>query len=99
MTEQTKAPDKKPIRDAASYVVTDMRDELMWMADDAELAGLMRGEKKAIAERKWKRAQPGETVKGLPAMSVASLLAKRWIVKPGEPWQVNPAKAPAGGDA
>lgn len=93
------APDVKPapskLRDPNAYVVTDVRDELMWMADDAQLAAHAKGERRPLAERKFARARPGETVKNLPATSVPGLLAARWIVKPGQPWQIkNPAPPP-----
>lgn len=82
--------------DAGSYTVTDVRDELIWVVDETQLASILAGSKVALADRKVKRAKPGETVTGLPAVSIKGLLADGWIVKVGEPWQIR-AKVEGGG--
>lgn len=86
-------PPPSKLRDPNAYVVTDMRDEIAWMSDDAQLAAWAKGERRERSERKWKTAKPGETVKGLPATSTPWMLADGWIVKPGQPWRINPDKS------
>lgn len=71
-----------PHRDPGPYVVTDAREFLMIMTDDAQLAAIVGGARLPIAERAWRRAYPGETVTDLPRKSVAGLLADGLIRRP-----------------
>jgi hypothetical protein len=68
--------------------VTDVRQELSWPADDAELAGILKGARTPLSARKLSRAKSGDTVTGLPLASVPGLLARGWIVRPGQPWRI-----------
>ena len=81
-------PSPSKLRDPAPYVVTDVRQELCWPADDAELSGILKGARTPLSARKLARGRPGDTVTGLPASSVPGLLARGWIVKPGQPWRI-----------
>lgn len=92
---EPKPAGSKPLRDPAPYVVTDVRQELVWMSDDAQLAAWTKGERLPLSSRRMARALPGETVKGLPAVSVPGLLASRWIVKPGSEWRIKNPPAPS----
>ncbi len=96
MTAAPAAPKVKSLRDPAAYTVTDVRTDIQWMADDAQLASLQGGGPRLpLADRKWHRAKSGETVKGLPLTSVAYMLEQRIIVKAGQEWRiVNPPATP-----
>lgn len=105
MADQPKDKDK-PIRSADVFAVTDIMVDFwpdgsvksdgmfFWMSDDAQLRGLMRGERTPRSERKWARALPGQQAKGIPLMSLPGLLAKRQLVPAGQEWRLRYPPAP-----
>lgn len=75
-----KAP-AKPLRDPAAYVVTDLREGIYIMTDDAQLAAVLSGADVPLAGRAMKFYPSGSTVTGIPTVSVAEMLASGIIRK------------------
>jgi len=74
-------PAAKALRDPAAYVVTDARTAIMVPTDDKQLADLLSGAEIPLSARKMAEFASGAVVRGIPAVSVAGMLADGIIRK------------------
>ena len=96
-----RAPKPKPaLRSDVDYRVLDVRDFVMWPADDAVLERLVNGDNIPRSQRRMRKAWTGEIAEGLPTVVVPWMLASGWIVKAnGKDDPFRGAKSDDGGDA
>ena len=101
-TDTPTPPPAKKLRDAGKWRVLlppdrpDSDGMIMYPADDAQLARLLKGDTIPRAEREMKKVFPGDVVGDFPAKSVPWMHEAGWITEangPDDPYKKAPKAA------